>query len=243
MVYRSEREEITLEKIRDLLEAIKNVDGIKKIVDAIDVSDRETRKLGEVRKIVDAVETKQLNPLLLNTTVFGSQNEELIQRDLTFDLLVQLRHEGAEIDPRDVSDRAARLLGIVYGDQGQLKQSPNRELLVNPVFEPHGSKVIIEGTASPTAAGEVTIGSYTPADGEVVGFGEVIGGGSIDGYVTIYWGTIVKWRGRFIGKTSVGQQFKVAKEVTGDGTTALSLKVYASEAGDVEAFLNGISWT
>lgn len=54
--------------------------------------------------------------------VYGSQSQQLLQRASTYDLLVQLRHAGAEIDPRDIrtitealdiSDRAARDLGKV----------------------------------------------------------------------------------------------------------------------------------
>jgi len=57
-------------------------------------------------------------------TVYGSQAQALLQRATTYDLIVQLRSSGVEIDPRsiraltssdvvDVSDRAARLLGVI----------------------------------------------------------------------------------------------------------------------------------
>jgi len=70
---------------------------------AVDVSDRAARLLG---------------------ITYGSQGQQILQRAATFDLEVQLRSAGVEIDPRqiraltsadvvDVSDRAARLLGIV----------------------------------------------------------------------------------------------------------------------------------
>jgi len=219
MVYRSEREEVTLEEVRDLLEAIKDVDGIKKIVDAIDISDREARKLGEVKRIVDAIDVSDRE-----TRKLGEIKKI--------------------VDAIDVLDRAARKLGIVYGSAGvAFKQKTAGELLINPVFEPDGAELYLEGTASPTVAGEVTIGSYTPEVDEVVSIMEVIGGGSIDGYVTIYWDRAVKWRGRFLAGTSVGEQFKVPKKVVGDGTKVLSLKVYASAAGDVEAFLNGVKYS
>lgn len=45
--------------------------------------------------------------------VYGSQGQQLLQRAATFDLIVQLRSGGAEIDPRDVTDRWARQLGQV----------------------------------------------------------------------------------------------------------------------------------
>jgi len=65
--------------------------------------------------------------------IYGSQGQQLLQRAATYELLVQLRHAGDEIDPRairaltsadvvDVSDKAARLLGVVYGSQTQKLQ-------------------------------------------------------------------------------------------------------------------------
>lgn len=56
--------------------------------------------------------------------VYGSQAQQLLQRATTFDLLTQLRHAGAEIDPRairkltsadviNLSDKWARQLGLV----------------------------------------------------------------------------------------------------------------------------------
>ena len=155
-----------LDAIVTLLTLIKDTDGIKKITDCIDVCDRANRLVG---------------------IVYGSQGQQLLQRALTFDLLVQLRHLGVEVDPRartwnlnfatdsvstvpilgtmhdvnlmqvlgvaispanpviagiydalgnrmpamdvalrpgyfDMIDRAARQVGIVYGDVGQLAQ-------------------------------------------------------------------------------------------------------------------------
>lgn len=99
--------------------------------DVVDVGDRAARDLGVVRGVLAQVQ----------------------QRGATFDLLAQLRHAGVEIDPRsiraltavdvvtaqqggapwstDVTDRAARLVGRVYGDQGvQVKQrAATQELL------------------------------------------------------------------------------------------------------------------
>lgn len=128
-----------------------------------DISDRATRLLG---------------------LIYGSQNQQFQQRASTYDLLVQLRASGVEIDPRhvdhkkilgvdltsptvaaclpvsienpaiaydvsndrfkvdveamtvgtidtDVVDRAARLLGVVYGNLDQLQQrATTKELLV-----------------------------------------------------------------------------------------------------------------
>lgn len=89
----------------------------------VDVIDRATRLLG---------------------IIYGSQGQQVLQRAATFELLVQLRDAGVEIDPRqirdldfstdqvdvsgssvtatisgtpevDVTDRAARLLGVITG--------------------------------------------------------------------------------------------------------------------------------
>jgi len=68
-----------LDAIVTLLTLIKDTDGIKKITDCIDVCDRANRLVG---------------------IVYGSQGQQLLQRALTFDLLVQLRHLGVEVDPR-----------------------------------------------------------------------------------------------------------------------------------------------
>lgn len=51
--------------------------------DVPDLSDRAARLLG---------------------IVYGSQGQQLLQRATTYDLLVQLRHQGTEIDPRLIQD-------------------------------------------------------------------------------------------------------------------------------------------
>jgi hypothetical protein len=85
-------------------------------------------------------------------TPVGSLVQPFTQRAVTFELLTQLTSGGAEIDPRqiraitealarswtlgssdvpDLSSRAARLLGIIYGNQDQLQQrATTKELLV-----------------------------------------------------------------------------------------------------------------
>jgi len=100
--------------------------------DVPDLSDRAARQLGRV---------------------YGSQGAQLLQRATTYDTLVQLRHNAAEIDPRDrnwtitealarswnlgasdvpdLLDRAARILGKVYGSLDVLQQqATTKELLV-----------------------------------------------------------------------------------------------------------------
>ncbi|MEM3668588.1 MAG: hypothetical protein QXU38_02220 [Candidatus Bathyarchaeia archaeon] len=113
---------------------------------------------------------------------------------------------------------------------------------VNVNTPPGESNYIFDGgVAAPSAAGELTILTVTPSNGETRYVTEVIGGGNVKGYVTIYWGSTVKWRGRFLADASVGQQFKTPIKVVGDGATQLTLKVYAAATGNVEAFL-GMTW-
>jgi len=97
------------------------------------------------------------------------------------------------------------------------------------------------GIAAPTGAGEVTIKTVTPANGETRYITDIVGGGNVKGYATIYWGSTVKWRGRFLADASVGEQLKAPLKIVGDGSTQLALKVYASGAGSVEAFW-GMTW-
>jgi len=77
--------------------------------DVPDLSDRASRLLGRV---------------------YGSQGQQILQRAVTYESLVQLSHQGTEYDARqtraltsadvvDVSDKATRLLGVVYGSQAQ----------------------------------------------------------------------------------------------------------------------------
>jgi len=51
------------------------------------------------------------NPLDVSTV--GSQTQPLQQRPVTYDLLAQLRHEGVEVDPRDIINRVDRVLGQI----------------------------------------------------------------------------------------------------------------------------------
>jgi len=169
------------------------VEGVTTISGSVDVSDRWARQLGQVdiarylgsamgvlnalhSQIVVSgavVDPRSIRALLSSdvVTVYGSQTQALLQRATTYDALVQLRHQGAEINPQqiralikttdelyavlrtdagvaydardrswnlglsdvpDLSDRAARLLGVIYGSQGQqlLQRATTYDLLV-----------------------------------------------------------------------------------------------------------------
>jgi len=90
--------------------------------DVPDLSDRAARLLGRV---------------------YGSQGQQLLQRALTYESVVQLSHQGSEYDARqiraltssdvvDVSDKATRLLGVIYGSQAQqlLQRATTYDLIV-----------------------------------------------------------------------------------------------------------------
>jgi len=142
------------------------VEGIVSISGSVDVSDRWARQLGQIdiaRYLGSAMGVA--NPLhsqivyggvvidprdvsdratRLVGKIYGNQGQPLEQRATTFDLMVQLRQLGVEIDPRDrnwtlgvsdvpdLSDRATRLLGVVYGSQGQqiLQRATTYDLIV-----------------------------------------------------------------------------------------------------------------
>jgi len=76
------------------------VEGIATVSGSVDITDDWTRQLGQV----------DLQRYL--GSAIGATNP----------LHSQIVVSGAVVDPRDVSDRAARLLGKIYGDQGVLTQ-------------------------------------------------------------------------------------------------------------------------
>lgn len=109
--------------------------------DSISIYGSQTQKLLQRASTFDAIVQLRHNGVEVDptairaltsadaVTAYGSL-DKLQQRAVSKDLLVQLMVSGAEIDPRairvltssdvvDVFDRAARLLGIVYGSQNQ----------------------------------------------------------------------------------------------------------------------------
>ena len=85
-----------------------------------------------------ALDPRDRNWSLTNSdaiTAYGSQAQKLLQRAVTYESIIQLSHQGTEYDARqiraltsadvvDIVDKAARLLGVVYGSQGQqIKQT------------------------------------------------------------------------------------------------------------------------
>lgn len=79
--------------------------------DVVDVSDKATRLLG---------------------VVYGSQAQQLLQRATTYDLIVQLRSAGVEIDPRSIRALISSDIVTVYGSQTQalLQRSATYDLIV-----------------------------------------------------------------------------------------------------------------
>jgi len=102
--------------------------------------------------------------------VQGSQGQDLLQRAATYDILVQLRHDGTEIDPRqiraltssdvvDVSDRSARDLGKV-----DVVTMPNVVQAAKDRYLTDITKVVTQKKIDLTATGVI----YTPASGKKI---------------------------------------------------------------------------
>lgn len=93
-------------------------------------------------QIRDEADTSWINEPFIRK-VMGSQNQPLLQRATTYDLFVQLRNAGAEIDPRNI--RALTSFDVVSVEQtnrSNLKVQFEREDVIS-----HG------GVASPNNAG------------------------------------------------------------------------------------------
>ena len=176
--------------------------------------------------------------------------DALAQRAATYDLYVQLRSAGVEIDPRDVTDRAARLLGKV--DVTSTVNPPNFDVLLSTRASEDTLKLIPSrwippgatekswsANASPAAAGDQEIVDYVPASGKIVRITDVTASGSIDGHARVMWDATQLWKQFLTAKIPGGQSFTRALSVTGDGTKHLKLIVYASAAGDVTGTMLG----
>jgi hypothetical protein len=112
-------------------------------------------------------------------TVYGSQAQKLLQKALTYELLVQLQNAGIEIDPRDrtweiteelarswnlgdsdvpdLKDRAARLLGVVASITDPITSTEEPASSIGDLGDvtPNGSTVQI--TAASTACKAVYV--------------------------------------------------------------------------------------
>ncbi|MFQ6043257.1 MAG: hypothetical protein ACE5PV_20590 [Candidatus Poribacteria bacterium] len=70
-----------------------------------DVIDRANRLLGRVYGSKgQPLAQESVSPYPLLTSTYGSKGQIIQQRASTYDLLVQLRHQGTEIDPRKITD-------------------------------------------------------------------------------------------------------------------------------------------
>ena len=130
--------------------------------DVPDLSDRAGRLLGKV---------------------YGNQ-DVLQQRATTKELYVQISHQGTEKDPTqiraltssdvvDVSDKAARLLGVVYGSQAQqlLQRATTYDLLVQ--LRHAGAEIDPRAIRALTSSDVVTVQGITdalPAGTNTIGY-------------------------------------------------------------------------
>jgi len=63
--------------------------------------------------------------------IYGSQSQQLLQRATTYDLLVQLRHNGAEINPQTIRALTSTDIITAYGSLDALQQrATTKELIV-----------------------------------------------------------------------------------------------------------------
>lgn len=145
----------------------------------VTLSDSWTRILGQMdlaRFLGSAI--SHSNPLLVRLSngttwidprcILGSQDQTLKQRTGTYELLVQLAHSGTEIDPRDVSDRAARLLGVIANTEFDVGNFPSFALETT-LGTVHGHVDSIDGKITACNTGSVTIGAALPAGSNAIG--------------------------------------------------------------------------
>lgn len=117
------------------------------------VSDRWARQLGQVdlARVLGAA-LAHSNPVIARLTdgsafidprdmsdraarlvgvVYGSQAQQILQRATTYDLIVQLRHNGVEIDPRNIRALTSSDIITAYGSLDALQQrATTKELIV-----------------------------------------------------------------------------------------------------------------
>ena len=176
------------------------------VAGAIDVSDRCSRLLGELcfaggpidprairalAFLTDSVDVSGSSVTITGTPAvdvtdraarlvgitYGSQGQQILQRAATFDLEVQLRSAGVEIDPRqiraltsadavDVSDRAARLLGVVYGSYSDNSLLAAVKLGTLPARANAAVPLWTEGNSTPLS---VDLAGALRVSGEAVG--------------------------------------------------------------------------
>lgn len=94
--------------------------------------------------------------------VYGSQSQQLLQRATTYDLLVQLRHNGAEIDPRAIRALTSSDIITAYGNLDALQQrAATKELIVQ--IQHQGVEKDPTQIRALTGSDVVTVEQATPA--------------------------------------------------------------------------------
>jgi hypothetical protein len=143
-------------------------------------------------------------------TALGSQGQALLQRATTYDLIVQLRNAGDEIDPRQIRALTSSDVVTVQGITNALPAGTN---IIGYVNLAPDNQVLdgaqVSGTFSPAAAGSTTIISSVSGNYIRVYDFSLWNSGTADVGITLYFGTSGKnlFKGKLSAKTGVAKSF------------------------------------
>jgi len=154
-----------------------------------DVSDRWARQVGQVdlARVLGAA-LSHANPVIARLTdgsafidprdvsdraarllgiVYGSEGQQLLQRATTYDLLVQLRHNGVEIDPTQIRAlTTSDQITVFQTDETQLKATVTQAAKDRTISSVDAVSTPKQIDLTFTAAGNQTV--WTPATGKKI---------------------------------------------------------------------------
>jgi len=119
--------------------------------------DVEAQLLESIKNLLDKLEDALGSVAADVLRVGGNQNEPFPQRATTYDLLVQLRHAGSEIDPREIRALTSSDVVTAYGSQTQPLQqrATTYDLLVQ--LRHDGAEIDPRNIRALTASDVVTV--------------------------------------------------------------------------------------
>jgi hypothetical protein len=168
--------------------------------------------------------------------VCGSQGQQLKQRATTHELLVQLAHEGTEIDPRQIrpltnSDTITVVQAAATNLKATVTQAEKDRIITD--IQPHiGNSNQYTGTYAPTSAGSTTI--ISAISGQSIKIYDIClwNSGTADVGIRLYFGTSGKniFKGKLAPKTGIVKTFLRAWESNSND----SLVLYLDAAGTVD---------
>ncbi|MEM2129297.1 MAG: hypothetical protein QXZ70_01730 [Candidatus Bathyarchaeia archaeon] len=185
------------------------------VQNAVDIIDKADRILGRIH---------------------GSQGQQLKQRATTYELLVQLAHEGTEIDPRQIrpltdSDTVTVVQATAANLKATVTQAEKDRTITD--IQPHiGNSNQYTGTYAPTSAGSTTI--ISAVSGQTIKIYDIClwNSGTADVGVRLYYGTSGKniFKGKLAPKTGIVKTFLRTWESNSND----SLVLYLDAAGTVD---------